>query len=451
MLSPKYAKMFLTEAEQLAKKYKLKPPTHVNSTKGAYSNSLDSSLSKNTNTLYELPPAIKKPDLTSRVDGGYGMSHQDTDFGFERLNALQKEVDDTVLSAEADLNTLSNMFEKRDIMPVPVGVSGHDVAVLPDKPMLSGALANPVPSTVADITSAITAGSEKGLEQARGNWKKWAKGFGLASLIGLGAAGGQLGIKTMQAYEKSAMQKQLQEQVILNAKNNKEEVLSAFIKNSKESNPEAEASLLVGSAYTGQPFGHTALAVKVGGQEKVYDFGRYGNITPERIGGVTLTGSNSPRGEGILRVWNSVDEYLKHEKTNGAGTSMQRTTYKYDYNISNEQANKIVQHFETLQKEGKKTGKKTNNWESYKLARDYYAVDYNCTTVAMDGLESAVPAIGKNSKPFIDIVEGLPDATARTGFIGTGIDTPNEVFLPHNLKKYLDASIDVKVDNKSEF
>ena len=175
MLSPKYAKMFLAEAEQLAKKYKIKPPTHVNSTKGAYSNSLDSSLSKNTNTLYELPPAIKKPDLTSRVDGGYGMSHQDTDFGFERLNALQKEVDDTVLSTEADLNTLSNMFEKRNIMPVPIGGSGHDVVVLPDKPMLSGALANPIPSTVADITSAITAGSEKGLEQARGNWKKWIK------------------------------------------------------------------------------------------------------------------------------------------------------------------------------------------------------------------------------------------------------------------------------------
>ena len=190
MLSPKYAKMFLAEAEQLAKKYKLKPPTHVNSTKGAYSNSLDSSLSKNTNTLYELPPAIKKPDLTSRVDGGYGMSHQDTDFGFERLNALQKEVDDTVLSTEADLNTLSNMFEKRNIMPVPIGGSGHDVVVLPDKPMLSGALANPIPSTVADITSAITAGSEKGLEQARGNWKKWIKGVGLAAAVSSGSVAG---------------------------------------------------------------------------------------------------------------------------------------------------------------------------------------------------------------------------------------------------------------------
>ncbi len=138
MLSPKYAKMFLAEAEQLAKKYKLKPPTHVNSTKGAYSNSLDSSLSKNTNTLYELPATV----------------------------------------------------QNNGIMPVPVGVSGHDVAVLSDKPILSGALANPIPSTVADITSAITAGAEKGLEQARGNWKKWIKGVGLAAAVSSGSVAG---------------------------------------------------------------------------------------------------------------------------------------------------------------------------------------------------------------------------------------------------------------------
>ena len=138
MLSPKYAKMFLAEAEQLAKKYKLKPPTHVNSTKGAYSNSLDSSLSKNTSTPYGLPVSIK--------------------------------------------NT--------NIMPVPAGVSGHDVSVLQQRPVLSGALANPIPSTVADITSAITAGSEKGLEQARGNWKKWIKGVGLAAAVSSGSVAG---------------------------------------------------------------------------------------------------------------------------------------------------------------------------------------------------------------------------------------------------------------------
>lgn len=138
MLSPKYAKMFLAEAEQLAKKYKLKPPTHVNSTKGAYSNSLDSSLSKNTSTPYGLPVSIK--------------------------------------------NT--------NIMPVPAGVSGHDVSVLQQRPVLSGALANPIPSTVADITSAIVTGSEKGLEQARGNWKKWIKGVGLAAAVSSGSVAG---------------------------------------------------------------------------------------------------------------------------------------------------------------------------------------------------------------------------------------------------------------------
>ena len=56
--------------------------------------------------------------------------------------------------------------------------------------MLSGALANPIPSTVADITSAITAGAEKGLEQARGNWKKWIKGVGLAAAVSSGSVAG---------------------------------------------------------------------------------------------------------------------------------------------------------------------------------------------------------------------------------------------------------------------
>ena len=134
MLSPKYAKMFLAEAEQLAKKYKLKPPTHVNSTKGAYSNSLDSSLSKSTKTSYELPATV----------------------------------------------------QNKGMMPVPVGVSGHDVSVLQQRPVLSGALINPLPSTVADVTSAITTGAVKGLEQAKTSWKKWAKGLGLAAAIASG-------------------------------------------------------------------------------------------------------------------------------------------------------------------------------------------------------------------------------------------------------------------------
>ena len=182
MLSPKYAKMFLAEAEQLAKKYKLKPPTHVNSTKGAYSNSLDSSLSQNTN-----------------------------------------------------------------IMPVPAGVSGHDVSVLQQRPVLSGALANPIPSTVADITSAIVTGSQKGLEQAKSGWKKWIKGLGLASALSAGLVGGThvtdsvLTAKIMKGLEnpysseiKNIMRSDIFDKMEVTKEQSKNDVFNIIYRNSKD-------------------------------------------------------------------------------------------------------------------------------------------------------------------------------------------------------------------------
>lgn len=131
MLSPKYAKMFLAEAEQLAKKYKIKPPTHVNSTRVAYSSSLDDSLSKNTKTSYELPATV----------------------------------------------------QNKGMMPVPVGVSGHDVSVLQQRPVLCGALINLGQVIVADVTSAITTGAVKGLEQAKTIGKNGPKGLDWLQLL----------------------------------------------------------------------------------------------------------------------------------------------------------------------------------------------------------------------------------------------------------------------------
>ena len=73
--------------------------------------------------------------------------------------------------------------------------------------------------------------------------------------------------------------------------------------------PEAELHLLVGSAYgegeTESPYGYTAVYIKLKGREYIYDFGRYGKTQPESFGPFTLDGSSSPRGEGILRIWNN--------------------------------------------------------------------------------------------------------------------------------------------------
>ncbi|MDT1857436.1 hypothetical protein FPK33_21775, partial [Acinetobacter baumannii] len=88
--------------------------------------------------------------------------------------------------------------------------------------------------------------------------------------------------------------------------------------------PEAELHLLVGSAYgegdRESPYGHTAVYIKLKGKDYIYDFGRYGKTKPESFGIFTLEGANSPRGEGILRIWSSFDAYIADENSQGKGT-----------------------------------------------------------------------------------------------------------------------------------
>ena len=78
--------------------------------------------------------------------------------------------------------------------------------------------------------------------------------------------------------------------------------------------PEAELHLLVGSAYgegkTESPYGHTAVYIKLKGKDYIYDFGRYGKTKPESFGPFTLDGPSSPRGEGVLRVWDDFGAYI---------------------------------------------------------------------------------------------------------------------------------------------
>ncbi len=83
---------------------------------------------------------------------------------------------------------------------------------------------------------------------------------------------------------------------------------------------EGYAQVLVGSPFTDSDgrrhrHGHMALALSFGEQGRVYDFGRYGETW----------GIRQSEGEGILRVWKDVEEYLNYQNSLG------RTTTSYGF------------------------------------------------------------------------------------------------------------------------
>lgn len=218
---------------------------------------------------------------------------------------------------------------------------------------------------------------------------------------------------------------------------------------------QAEVSLLVGSAYQKRngdvgSYGHTALHVKTEKGEKVYDFGRYGKVFSEtvdsRLGPINLKGEDSPRGEGILREWDSLSKYLEEEKSLGRGTKLERQTSEYSYKISEEQASKIIEYFEDLKKEGVELKDSNPSYSTFKLKNEYHAIYNNCTTISVDGFKKAVPFFGRNSSKFVDVTSGIPNALPRLAYNLLIKNKNNSIFLPKNLDAYLNKSPDVKVD-----
>lgn len=104
--------------------------------------------------------------------------------------------------------------------------------------------------------------------------------------------------------------------------------------------PTSKLELLVGGPYEGHVYGHTALRVKTSKMECIYDFGRYRNVYREEIGlGVVLSGADSPRGEGILRVWSNFNTYIAEEN------ALNRTTWGYLYFVFDHQAEAVISFF----------------------------------------------------------------------------------------------------------
>jgi len=217
--------------------------------------------------------------------------------------------------------------------------------------------------------------------------------------------------------------------------------------------PEAELHLLVGSAYgegdTESPYGHTAVYIKLKGKDYIYDFGRYGKVKPETFGLITLRGASSPRGEGILRVWDSIQAYIEDENRQGLASARSRTTHDYGYKIFDNQANLVLNFYNDLIKTAKPHQERAH-FKSYILAQDYFALAPNCTTQSLEATKKAIPSMAKSGFRFVNADKVLP-TTAKLAFKASKYEMPKYLFLPDNLNDYLMASPDVKVDIRNTY
>ena len=215
--------------------------------------------------------------------------------------------------------------------------------------------------------------------------------------------------------------------------------------------PEAELHLLVGSAYgegdTESPYGHTAVYIKLKGKDYIYDFGRYGKTKPETFGLITLTGASSPRGEGILRVWDSFQAYIEDENRQGLASSRSRITHAYGYKVFDSQANLVLNFYNNLIKTAKPHQERAH-FKSYILAQDYFALAPNCTTQSLEATKKAIPSMTKSGFRFVNADKVLP-TSAKLAFKASKYEMPKYLFLPENLNDYLMASPDVKVDMRN--
>ena len=181
----------------------------------------------------------------------------------------------------------------------------------------------------------------------------------------------------------------------------------------------ASIQILIGGPYTDvrgdvHTYGHAALRVTTDGQDRVYDFGRYG-------------GERGPTGQGRLRVWTDFNRYIASQN------SYNRTTRGFHYAISHEQAVRINSHFESLVVGRQVIKAIGQHMKEYRLANDYHALTNNCVTVTMAGARLAVPNLehdvaGHNQGRGMSFAE-------RTAARVAG--WPSHIFMPEDLQAML--------------
>jgi len=200
--------------------------------------------------------------------------------------------------------------------------------------------------------------------------------------------------------------------------------------------PDAEMHILIGGPYykDGEEhrYGHAALRIKTDAYDLTYDFGRYGRET----------GVFGESGEGILRVWTTFSQYIKGENF------LKRKTTDFVYSIFSHQANKTKKYFDEQIKNAGKFGGSNTHRKSFKLATDYHALGPNCTTITLDGAREAVPKIDIGSERFIKPSDVLDKKEILALRLSGGA---TRIFLPANLKDFLDLGYPIKFDRKDEY
>lgn len=197
--------------------------------------------------------------------------------------------------------------------------------------------------------------------------------------------------------------------------------------------------ILIGSRYITdneeKNYGHSALRVFIKGKiDIIYDFGRYGRADGEK----KITG------EGILRIWrNSSIKYFNNEKK--YGTKLKRTTSGYTYRITNNECKDIINFFERLDK--KKIRSHPQKYDEYKLASNYHAITFNCTTLTLEGARKAKEEIIYNPSQFIRYIGLSP--REQLGASLYFLFNPDIIFMPEDLRSMLKGNKILRYDEET--
>ena len=184
----------------------------------------------------------------------------------------------------------------------------------------------------------------------------------------------------------------------------------------------ASIELLVGGAYADHPYGHTALRVVSKSGEYIYDYGRYGRTW----------GVGNSEGDGVLNIWKNFDAYIAEEN------SLKRKTTGFLYEVTEEQAAKIIKFFES--KTATKKPKSTTRVKTSYVIEDYYALGPNCTTLSVVAAKVALPNLDSQWKKY---QEGRGLSIMERGIVSAK-GWPSYVFMPADLLAMLSGSTTIK-------
>lgn len=193
----------------------------------------------------------------------------------------------------------------------------------------------------------------------------------------------------------------------------------------------AEAlEIIVGLPYGKHPIGHTAVRVRTfdQDQEVIYDFGRYGRTW----------GYLGFAGEGVMRVWRgprAIEKYF-------AKQTSYRDSVGYTIAMSPEDEREVYRYYESLLP-GALWVKRYPLHVRYRLAHDYDGTNYQCTSVALDGLRKVWPRERWESllDPAFNKGQGFDPETRRFFFERQKQLGLNETVIPLDVIDAFEAAI----------